>query len=258
MSTTLCPVASNTVAALMVSEGAEVELATTRLERASKGHGLEVKGDGSKVSGDMCVFRDNTEAGAAVFRGGLMELVSCESERNKVAGFWSQNGGIMELTDCLNNNDEVGCGTRGEGSTATCQNVSVSCNSVGFMVIVGGIMVVQHCTVMGNISSGVSCSDFGSRFSMFGGQVKDCMESGVCAQDGCKVELKDVQISGNKLCSFIRNGSTTRMVLTRCMSTDEIPYMESDSAKLICRGCYPSDATDEASVFRKFKGLDIR
>lgn len=73
-------------ACAMVSAGAECVIQESRLERAKSGHGMEVKGGNSVGRARKCVFRDNSEAGAAVFCRGLMELHSCESERNEVAG----------------------------------------------------------------------------------------------------------------------------------------------------------------------------
>ena len=152
-----------------------------------------------------------------------MELVSCESERNEVAGFWAQNGGVMKLTNCVSDKDEVGVGSRGEGSSTTCQNVSVGGSSLGFLVAAGGSMAVEQSSVTRSTRSGVSCSDLGSRFSMVGGRVRDCKGSGVCAQDGSRVHLNNVQASGNRLCSFICIGHVTRIILAGCMSFDDTP-----------------------------------
>jgi hypothetical protein len=244
-------------ACLMATAGAEVHVTASRMERAGKGHGLEVTGEGSRGRAEGCVLRGNAEAGAAVFQGGCLELVACESEGNKVAGFWSQSGGALRISDCVSKQDEVGCGARGKGSTVSCSNITVNGNTSGFLVIAGGGMEVHNGTVLRSASNGVSCSDNGSKLKMVGGQVKLSGEAGVCAQSGCRVELRSVQASGNRTYSFVCYGRATRMVLSACVSTDEKPYAEIDNATLICRGCYPSDAADSGSVFHKFKDLDL-
>ena len=118
-------------------------------------------------------------------------------------------------------------------------------------------MEAHNSTVKGSSSNGVSCGDVGSRLEMYGGQVTNCAESGVCAEDAGRVRAKDIRTSGNRLCSFLCSGPDTRMELTCTMSSDTCAYMVRDSAKLICRGCYPKDTTDAASVLRKFKDLDV-
>lgn len=164
----------------------------------------------------------------------------------------------MLLThDCISKHDDVGCGTRGAGSTVNSQNITVQGNSLGVLVIAGGTMEAYNSTIQGSTSSGVSCGDAGSRLDMHGGHVSGCAESGLCAQDGCRVRVKNVTTTRNRLCSFLCSGPDTRMELTGTLSSDERVYMVYDSAKLVCRGCYPKDTTDAASVFRKFKDLDV-